>query len=84
MLTMADINTDNYVDITDCVCPMTFVKSKIALDELEVGDILCIHMNDGEPLYNVPRSIKEDGHDILKITKNDDGTYDVLVKKGNE
>lgn len=50
------------VDITDVVCPVTFVKAKVALEELDDGDILSVHMNDGEPVQNVPRSIKEEGH----------------------
>jgi TusA-related sulfurtransferase len=38
-------------------------------------------MNDGEPVQNVPRSIKEEGHQILKLNTNDDGTYTLIVKK---
>ncbi len=81
---MADIKTDEYVDITDVVCPVTFVKAKIAIEELEPGQILCVHMNDGEPVQNVPRSMKEEGHRVLKLYKNDDGTYDLIVEKGEE
>lgn len=43
--------------------------------------ILAIRMNDGEPVQNVPRSIKEEGHQILKLNTNDDGTYTLIVKK---
>ena len=63
------------------VCPVTFVKAKVALDELDDGDVLSIHMNDGEPVQNVPRSIKEEGHKILKLLDNGDGTYDLIVRK---
>ena len=34
---MADYTIDERVDITDVVCPMTFVKAKVAMEELEVG-----------------------------------------------
>ena len=54
---MADFKIDDTVDITDVVCPTTFVKAKIALEELEEGEILSVKMNDGEPVQNVPRSI---------------------------
>lgn len=56
---MADFEIDDTVDITDVVCPTTFVKAKVALDELDDGQILAVRMNDGEPVQNVPRSIKE-------------------------
>ena len=78
---MADYAITDTVDITDVVCPVTFVKAKVALDELDDGDVLSIHMNDGEPVQNVPRSIKEEGHKILKLLDNQDGTYDLIVQK---
>ena len=79
-----DIKYDDFVDITDKVCPLTFVKAKVALEELEDGQILAIRMNDGEPVQNVPRSIKEEGHQILKLNDNQDGTYTLIVKKVGE
>ena len=78
---MADYTIDERVDITDVVCPMTFVKAKVAMEELEVGQVLAVTMNDGEPVQNVPRSIKEEGHKILKLVSNEDGTYNLIVKK---
>lgn len=78
---MADFHIDETIDITDVVCPVTFVKAKVALEELEEGQILSIRMNDGEPVQNVPRSIKEEGHQILKLIDNYDGTYSLIVKK---
>ena len=78
---MADFKIDDTVDITDVVFPTTFVKAKIALEELEEGEILSVKMNDGEPVQNVPRSIKEEGHQILKLIDNEDGTYNLIVKK---
>ena len=78
---MADFQIDDTVDITDVVCPVTFVKAKVAIDELEDGEVIAIRMNDGEPVQNVPRSIKEEGHQILKLVNNEDGTYNLIVKK---
>lgn len=80
---MTDIQfeIDDTVDITDVVCPTTFVKAKVALEELDEGQILAIKMNDGEPVQNVPRSIKEEGHKILKLLSNDDGTYTLIIEK---
>ena len=81
---MGDYNIDETVDITDVVCPVTFVKAKVALEELEEGQILSIRMNDGEPVQNVPRSVKEEGHQILKLTDNGDGTYNLIVRKAGD
>ena len=76
-----DIQYDKLVDITDKVCPLTFVKAKVAIEELDDGEILAVRMNDGEPVQNVPRSFKEDGHKIIKLYDNEDGTYTLLVRK---
>ncbi|MGN0328739.1 MAG: sulfurtransferase TusA family protein [Lachnospira sp.] len=81
---IAGINIDETCDITDKVCPLTFVKAKVAIDEIEDGEVIAIRMNDGEPVQNVPRSIKEEGHQILKLVNNEDGTYDLIVKKVEE
>jgi len=81
---MADIQFDEEVDITDKVCPLTFVKAKVTLDELDDGQVLAIRMNDGEPVQNVPRSIKDEGHQILKLVDNEDGTYTLYVRKVEE
>ena len=81
---MSEIKFDDTVDITDVVCPVTFVKAKVALEELDEGQILSIRMNDGEPVQNVPRSIKEEGHQILKLDDNEDGTFTLYVKKAGD
>ena len=81
---MSEIQFDDQVDITDVVCPVTFVKAKVALEELDDGEILAVRMNDGEPVQNVPRSNKEEGHQILKLLDNEDGTYTLFVKKVEE
>ena len=76
-----DFEVTDEVDITDKVCPLTFVKAKVAIEELEDGEILAVRMNDGEPVQNVPRSMKEEGHKVLKLTDNEDGTYTMYVRK---
>ena len=73
---------DAFVDITDVVCPMTFVKAKVALEELDDGQTLEVKLNDGEPIQNVPRSLKDEGHKVIDVAKSDDGTYKLLVVKG--
>lgn len=75
------MNADEFLDITDVVCPMTFVKTKVALEDLDDGQILELRLNDGEPIQNVPRSLKDDGHKILELANNDDGTFTIFVEK---
>ena len=85
---MADENNaltpDATVDITSVVCPVTFVKAKMAIEELEIGQTLAVRMNDGEPIQNVPRSFKDEGHQVLRVADNGDGTWTLLVRKASE
>ena len=76
-----EIKVDDTVDVTDVKCPTTFVKAKVAIEELDEGQILAIRLNDGEPVQTVPRSLKEEGHEILKLNDNQDGTFTLFVKK---
>ncbi|MDR0569838.1 MAG: sulfurtransferase TusA family protein [Clostridiales Family XIII bacterium] len=78
---MADLTIDKTLDITDAVCPMTFVQVKVALEEMDDGQTLSIRMNDGEPVQNIPRSLKVEGHKVLKLTDGGDGAYELVVRK---
>ena len=77
---MLNIGTDKQAMVFE----PAFVKAKVALEEMDEGQVLAVKMNDGEPVQNVPRSIKEEGHQILKLDTNDDGTYTLFVKKVGE
>lgn len=78
---MSDIKIDAVLDITNEVCPMTFVKTKLKLETLEPGQHLEVIMNDGEPMRNVPRSLKEEGHKIVG-TKKERNIFHLIVEKG--
>ncbi len=70
-----------FKDLRGVACPMNFVKTKLELSFLKSGDILEIYLDEGEPIQNVPGSLKGEGHTILSIEKKD-GYYSVVVKKG--
>ena len=76
------MKADEFLDITDVVCPTTFVKVKVALEELDDGQILQVRLNEGEPIQNVPRSLKDEGHKVLSVDDLGDGTFNLLVLKG--
>lgn len=77
---MSDIKADVFGYYKSCVSN-DVCKSKATMEDMEVGQIIEIRMNEGEPIQNVPRSLKEEGHEILKVINNNDGTYTVFVKR---
>ena len=52
------------LDVTDVTCPLTWVRTKLALERLEAGEELVVRCREGEALENVPRSAAEAGHDV--------------------
>jgi TusA-related sulfurtransferase len=76
------VKADDFIDITKVVCPITFVKVKVALESLTDGQILEVKLNDGEALQNVPHSVKDEGHKVIEVNQNSDGTFTLFVEKG--
>lgn len=73
---------DARIDITAEVCPMTFVRTKIALERLPVGGVLEVRLRGDEPLRNVPESARDAGHTVLGLEPQDDGTWRLLLRRG--
>ena len=66
---MNEIRIDQHLDLKGVPCPLNFVKTKLTLEGMEAGSILEILLDDGEPIINVTASVKEEGHQILKVEK---------------
>ena len=69
------------LDITGDVCPMTFVRVRLALDRLASGTTLQVRLTGEEPAQNVPRTLAEQGHSVLSQSQASDGTTTLLVRK---
>jgi len=68
------------IDITPYLCPMTFVRTRLALEGLEPGDLLDVVMRQGEPARNIPRNLIEEGHVVVSKGPIDDQHYRVVVR----
>jgi len=77
---MNEIKPGSVLDLRGVACPNNFVRAKLKLEEMRSGDILEIIIDDGEPIKNVPRSIKEEGHKIIKAEKIN-SYFSLLVEK---
>jgi len=73
---------DKAIDITAETCPMTFVRTRLALDALEAGQILLVKLRGEEPVANVPRAALEQGHEPLELLEMGDGSFVVVIRKG--
>ena len=67
-------------DFRGVMCPMNFVKTKIALTPMKSGQLLEILLDDGAPIENVPGSVKNEGHTVVSTEKVED-YWKVLIRK---
>ncbi len=77
---------DYYLDITQEVCPLTFVRTKLLIERMSSGQTAEIRLKGTEPLENVPRSLREHGHEVLSLEPaaggpDTDGTYVLRIRK---
>jgi TusA-related sulfurtransferase len=73
---------DQELDITAEVCPMTFVRTRLALDRMAPGQTLLVRLRGEEPLRNVPRTAQEQGHEVLSLETGSDGVATLLLRRG--
>ena len=69
------------LDLKGVACPFNYVQAKIRLETMDVGQLLEITIDDGEPIENVPKSLTNDGHEITD-TKKVGGHYRLVIRKG--
>ena len=69
------------LDLKGVACPFNYVQAKIRLETMNVGQLLEITIDDGEPIENVPKSLTNDGHEITD-TKKVGGHYRLVIRKG--
>lgn len=75
-------NIRKSIDLRGVRCPINFVKVKLALETIGGGEILEALLDEGEAMLNVPRSLKDEGHHIIRVSPNGDSAFTVLIKKG--
>jgi len=80
MTRMQDVTRE--LDITSEICPMTFVKTRLALDRMAPGEILLVKLKGEEPRQNVPRTAMEQGHELLNLETDVDGISHLLIRRG--
>ena len=68
-----DATLDIPLDITGEVCPMTMVRTRLALDRLAPGQVLAVRLRGEEPLRSVPAAAAALGHTVLELRSEADG-----------
>ena len=77
-----ELAADRTLDITAETCPMTFVRTRLALDRMQSGQTLLVRLRGEEPRRNIPRTAAEQGHAVLAQQDLPDGATLLLLRKG--
>jgi TusA-related sulfurtransferase len=72
---------DKELSLQGEVCPYTFVKSKLALEIMQPGQVLRVIVDNDESAANVPRSMQNEGHNVLGVTKLNNKDWQIVVQK---
>jgi TusA-related sulfurtransferase len=75
---------DKKINLKGEVCPYTFVKSKLAIEDMQEEEVLEIIVDHLPAVENVPRSLEEEGHKILKVERINSTDYRIVVEKGGK
>ncbi|MBI2866610.1 MAG: sulfurtransferase TusA family protein [Chloroflexi bacterium] len=79
---MAEVTAvDLELDLKGEVCPYTFVKSKLALEEMEVGQVLRVVVDHEPATHNVPRSMANEGQEVLGVEKINATDWTITLRK---
>jgi TusA-related sulfurtransferase len=81
---MEDIKIDKKLNIKGLHCPYTFVKSKLAVEDMEVGEVIEILLDSEEASRNIPKSMEDHGQRVLKVDKVNDTDWIIQVRKDKE
>ncbi len=72
------------LDLRPFACPLTYVKTRIALERISAGERLEVWLTEGEAVESVPRSAAEEGHRVVAVERLEPGAgaFRVLLEKG--
>jgi tRNA 2-thiouridine synthesizing protein A len=69
------------IDLLDEICPMTFVKTKLAIERINQGERIKVFFNSQEAKTNVPKSLSEVNHKIIAIKNIDKEKFYIIIEK---
>ncbi len=79
-----EIKVDKQIDIKGQICPYTFVRSKLAIEKMNVGEVLEIILDHKPAVENGPKSMENEGQKVLKIDQTGEKEWHIFVRKDRE
>ncbi len=77
---MATVKADKKLNLKGKVCPYTFIESMLTLEEMKEGEVLQVIIDYPPSVCEVPKSLKNEGYEILEVRRMNKTDWAVLVK----
>ena len=71
---------DKTLDLRGTPCPINFVRTKLQLQRMENNQLLEVWLDAGEPVDQVPDSLRTEGYTIEALSPQADGYYALRVR----
>ncbi len=78
---MENIQVNRELDLKGEVCPFTFVKSKLILEQMQPGEILKVILDYQPSVENVPKSMREEGQEVIEVKQTGENLWEVIIRK---
>jgi TusA-related sulfurtransferase len=71
---------DKELNLKGKVCPYTFIESMLALEDMEIGEVLRVIVDYPPAVCDVPKSLKNEGYEILDVRPVNETDWAIVVK----
>jgi TusA-related sulfurtransferase len=69
------------LDIRGVLCPITWVRVRVALDQMGGGDTLRVLVDHRPAVPDIQKNADELGHDVLAAEDRGAGVWEILIRK---
>jgi tRNA 2-thiouridine synthesizing protein A len=80
MAAVRPIRSDQELNLKGKICPYTFIESMLALEEMKPDEVLRVIVDYPPAVCDVPRSLKNEGYEIIEVSAVDETDWAILVR----
>lgn len=78
---MENIKADRELDLRGEICPFTFVKSKLIIEQMDIGEVLKVILDYYPSVENVPKSMRDEYQEVLAVKQIGENLWEVYIRK---
>lgn len=81
---MAQRKPDRVVDLRDVACPGSYVQALAVMEEESPGQVIEFWVANGTAVMDIPRFMREAGHQVVQLRQLDDDHCAIAVLRGSQ